>query len=109
MRSLALKCAVGVVIVVGVLGCAKDDADRVGAMINADGESQRPSIRLLDLDGRPVDLWKPDQHAVQVVIFTRTDCPISNQCAPEIGRLYAAYHGAGSQLLPDLRRSTRAT
>jgi peroxiredoxin len=61
----------------------------------AGGEPNRPSVRLPDLDGRPVDLLKPDRSAVTVVVFTRTDCPISNRCASEIRRLHGAYHPRG--------------
>ena len=68
----------------GMFGCNKDVAGRLG---------QRP-IRLLDLDGQPYDLWqKPG--AITVVLFTRSDCPISNRCAPEIRRLCDAYQSRG--------------
>lgn len=51
---------------------------------------------VIDLDGRPTD---PLAHAgVSVLVFTRTDCPISNRYAPELRRLQerftrgAAFH-----------------
>jgi hypothetical protein len=36
----------------------------------------------------------PAAHAV-VLLFTRTDCPISNRYAPEVRRVYEAYSGKG--------------
>lgn len=70
------------VAVLGVLaGCGRDDAGRSSP------------VRLLDLDGRPVDLWQSD--AVTVVVFTRTDCPIANRYAPDVRRLYEAYRPRG--------------
>lgn len=67
-----------------MIGCSKNDVVRVGL--------QR--IQLLDLDGQHFDLWqKPG--AITVVLFTRSDCPISNRSAPEIRRLYDAYNSQG--------------
>jgi hypothetical protein len=85
----------GWVVVLLILGCAKDDCGRSSPTSSPDGESKLPPIRLLDLDGQRFDLWKPDQAVVTVVLFTRTDCPISNQYAPEIRRLYETYHPRG--------------
>ena len=70
------------VAVLGVLaGCAREDA------------RHSPPVRLLDLDGRPVDLWQSD--AVTVVVFTRTDCPIANRYAPDVRWLCEAYRPRG--------------
>jgi hypothetical protein len=91
LRSLSAGCAV----ILFTFGCAKDNCGRTIATTNSGGESNLPAIRLLDLDGRPFDLWKPDQAGVTVVVFTRTDCPISNQYAPEIRRLYETNHPRG--------------
>ena len=50
---------------------------------------------VLDLEGRAVDpLDAPGATAV-VLIFTRTDCPISNRYAPEVRRLYERFHDRG--------------
>jgi cytochrome oxidase Cu insertion factor (SCO1/SenC/PrrC family) len=94
MRSLArLRAGCVVVVACGLLGCGKDDADR---SISAEAEIPKPaSVRLLDLDDQPFDLWAPGRAAITVVLFMRTDCPISNQCAPEIRRLYDIYHARG--------------
>ena len=50
---------------------------------------------MLDLAGRAVDpLAAPDAAAV-VLLFTRTDCPISNRYAPEVRRLFERFHERG--------------
>jgi peroxiredoxin len=68
----------------GIVGCGKVDGTK----------SNQPTIHLLKLDGQPIDLWqKPAK--VTVVLFTRSDCPISNRCAPEIRRLYDTYQARG--------------
>lgn len=41
------------------------------------------------------DLVAPHGEKATVLIFTRTDCPISNRYAPEIQRLYRKYSAEG--------------
>jgi thiol-disulfide isomerase/thioredoxin len=41
------------------------------------------------------DLFSPHGEKAVVLIFTRTDCPISNRYAPEIQRLYRKYSAEG--------------
>jgi hypothetical protein len=41
-----------------------------------------------DLEGSPVDTLATRGAAVSVLVFTRTDCPISNRYAPEVNRLH---------------------
>jgi AhpC/TSA family len=67
-----------------MIGCAKEDTARLS----------QSSIRLLDLSGKPFDLWEQARSAT-VVLFARSDCPISNRFAPEIRRLYETYHSKG--------------
>ncbi len=51
---------------------------------------------VVDLDGRAVDpLSLPAGVRARVLVFTTTDCPISNRYAPEIKRLAAAYRERG--------------
>jgi len=51
---------------------------------------------VVDLDGRAVDpLSLPAGVRAHVLVFTTTDCPISNRYAPEITRLAAAYRERG--------------
>jgi hypothetical protein len=53
------------------------------------------SLKLLDLDGKSVDLRKSSEGRVHVAVFTRSDCPVSNQLAPEIRSLYEKLHSQG--------------
>jgi hypothetical protein len=58
--------------------------------------SAAPPSGVLDLDGRPVDpLTVPGGTRAHVLVFTTTDCPISNRYAPEIKRLASAYAERG--------------
>ncbi len=66
------------------IGCAKEDAPRLSQSM----------IRLLDLEGQPFDLWQ-DPRSITVVLFSRSDCPISNRYAPEIRRIYDEYKPQG--------------
>ena len=51
---------------------------------------------VVDLNGRPVDpLTVPGGTRAHVLVFTTTDCPISNRYAPEIKRLAASYAERG--------------
>jgi len=51
---------------------------------------------VVGLDGRAVDpLAVPTGVRAHVLVFTTTDCPISNRYAPEITRLAAAYANQG--------------
>ena len=70
--------------VAAFLGCG-DSAD---SGKNASGS--------LELDGRPFDLWKGrEASSATVVIFTRSDCPISNRYAPTVRSLCEAYQEEG--------------
>ncbi len=55
-----------------------------------------PSVRLPDLDNRPVDpfLAAEGQQAI-VFLFASVDCPISNRYAPVVQRLYETYSAKG--------------
>jgi hypothetical protein len=46
-----------------------------------------------DLFGKPVHLFPAGHSRITVLIFVRTDCPISNRYAPEIERVYRSYAG----------------
>jgi hypothetical protein len=50
---------------------------------------------VVDLEGRHIDpLRNPGARAV-VLIFARTDCPISNRYAPEVRRLHELFRAQG--------------
>ena len=59
------------------------------------GASDRPSATGIDLTGKQVDPLHSSKKAV-VLIFVRTDCPISNRYAPTIQKLSAKYAAAAS-------------
>lgn len=79
---------------VGLAGCsepAQSPAIVAGANIST-GLGQGS----LELDGRPFDLWQGRESAVAtVLVFSRTDCPISNRYAPTIRSLYEAWRPRG--------------
>lgn len=49
-----------------------------------------PATRVLDLDGQPLDPFASRERAV-LLLFVRTDCPISNRYAPKLGRIAARF------------------
>ncbi len=64
----------------------------------------------IDLAGKPVDPLHADVGKPVVLIFVRTDCPISNRYAPTIQRLSAQYAGKAAFWLvyPDKSESSAA-
>jgi hypothetical protein len=48
-------------------------------------------LRGIDLQGKPVDLAQTAPGQVKVLIFVRTDCPISSRYAPALQRLASIY------------------
>jgi hypothetical protein len=50
---------------------------------------------VVDLDGRAIDPLRVTDARAHVLVFTTTDCPISNRYAPEIKRLATAYGARG--------------
>ncbi|MEY2427569.1 MAG: hypothetical protein QOJ40_454 [Verrucomicrobiota bacterium] len=50
---------------------------------------------VFDLKNRPVNPFHSAGPKAMVLIFVRTDCPISNRYAPEIQRLYQKYASQG--------------
>jgi hypothetical protein len=86
----------GVLLVFSVSGC---DAPSATAT-RPDGINQLNSgesaSTLIGLDGRGFDLWQGDDDAAAtVVVFTRSDCPISNRYAPTIKEMYEEYQPRG--------------
>lgn len=64
----------------------------------------------LDLSGKAVDPLRANPGEAVVLIFIRTDCPISNRYAPTIQRLSAQYAGKAAFWLvyPDKTESSAA-
>jgi len=61
-----------------------------GICSNAADSNQATGV---NLSGQPVDPLKTANGKVTVLIFVRTDCPISNRYAPTIQRLSAQFAG----------------
>src|SRR5262244_2577596 len=53
----------------------------------------------VDLAGKQVDPLKSSPGKVVILIFVRTDCPISNRYAPAIQKLSAEYSGKAAFFL----------
>jgi hypothetical protein len=79
------------------LGCAKTAPPDATASTAEDTSPVDSALQLLDLDNHPVDFWKQSAGQITVVVFTRTDCPISNRAAPEVRRLCEKYGPSGVQ------------
>jgi thiol-disulfide isomerase/thioredoxin len=54
-------------------------------------QAQTSSEGILDLNGRPTDPFREANGKIVVMLFVRTDCPISNRYAPAIQELSARY------------------
>jgi len=53
--------------------------------------AQTPLKGVLDLSDRPADPFQDAKGKIVVLLFVRTDCPISNRYAPEIKELSTRY------------------
>lgn len=60
-----------------------------------DAASQLASFELETVRGEQVRPFASTNGTPQVLLFLRTDCPVSNKYAPEIRRLFEAYHSRG--------------
>jgi len=66
------------------------------AIVMIGRQTSAGSLRVFDLDGRPIDPLAPAPGArATVFVFTATDCPIANRYAPEIQHLARTFAGAG--------------
>jgi len=75
----------------------------------AQAAAARPEV--LDLDGRSVDPLRQPAVKAAVLIFVRTDCPISNRYAPEIERLNRKFSARGVSfwlIYPDSKQPVAA-
>jgi hypothetical protein len=76
----------------------KADAVKAGpppaATPGAAAEPASEPAPLVDLDGRPVDPFAAAA-AATVVLFVRSDCPISNRYAPEVRRIWDDFAARG--------------
>src|SRR5262245_8572950 len=57
-----------------------------------------PTVRLPDLDNRPVDPFLASESSKAIVfLFASVDCPISNRYAPVVRRLHESFASKGVQ------------
>lgn len=54
-----------------------------------------PTAVVFELDHGPIDPLADPTARATVLLFTRSDCPISNRYAPEVARLHAEYGPRG--------------
>jgi peroxiredoxin len=81
--------------VITATGCS--DAGPKAQAAPAPGSALNASaLRLVDLDDKAFDIKGAGQGRVHVVIFTRSDCPVSNRFAPEVRKLYDDFHAKGA-------------
>lgn len=84
------------IILAALLGLSPGCAEKNVKQLDSKTKSNKVTIQLIDLDGQPFEIWNAGRSsAITVVVFTRTDCPISNRYAPEIRQLYEKYHPQG--------------
>jgi peroxiredoxin len=94
-RLIAMVSAFGAIV------CGNESARLDAAPIPTTAAKQAPpsgkekSSGLLDLDGKPFDLRKASTGRVHVVVFTRSDCPVSNRFAPEVRSLCEKFRPQG--------------
>lgn len=50
---------------------------------------------VVDAEDQPFNLWQNLGEKATVLVFTRSDCPISNRYAPTVRSLYDKYHPQG--------------
>ena len=74
------------------------------------GGATQPPATGVDLAGKSVDPLRADPGKPVVLVFIRTDCPISNRYAPTIQRISGQYAGKASFWLvyPDKSESSAA-
>lgn len=72
--------------------------------------SAAAQLKGIDLHGNSIDLAQVNSGKVNVLIFVRTDCPISNRYAPTLQKLSAEYAGKAKFWLvyPDASETAEA-
>lgn len=79
------RASLAIAVITAAFACAGSDAVAAPA-----------SFGVLDLDGRPVDVLTTAGAGPLVLVFVRTDCPISNRYAPELRRLQVRFASRGA-------------
>lgn len=65
------------------------------ATASTDKPSTRAALDFRDLQGQKIDPLRPVPHGANVLIFVRTDCPISNSYAPILNNMVKTYADRG--------------
>ncbi len=96
-QTLLIRARLPVVLSAALAACGCAEQSRTGAELSepTGAETKGESFGLLDLDGSPFNLWRDREVPATVVVFTRSDCPVSNRYAPDIRRLYETFHPRG--------------
>jgi hypothetical protein len=84
-----------VIVLIAFTGCSHRNPEATAPAPQHAVDKSASQIRLLDLDNKSVDLQQECQGRVHVVVFTRSDCPISNRMAPEIRELCRRFESQG--------------
>lgn len=93
--SRTLRCLLGIMAIYALPGCTAGDAGPADSHAGQPSAARKAVTSVEDLDGAAFDFNASIAKAPTVVLFTRSDCPISNRCAPEIARLYEGFHPQG--------------
>jgi thiol-disulfide isomerase/thioredoxin len=80
------------------------------AMSGGTGQAGHPQATGVDLAGLPLDPFEKSQGKLLVLIYVRTDCPISNRYAPTVEALGQKYAGQAVFMLvyPDKTETPQA-
>ena len=79
-RAMRAGAASLTFVLLGVVACSSPPA--------------RAPLQLVDLEGLPVDPFDSST-GIDVFLFTRTDCPVSNRYAPTVRRLFEEFAPRG--------------
>jgi cytochrome oxidase Cu insertion factor (SCO1/SenC/PrrC family) len=90
-----VHCLFLIAVLSGTLSCAHGNRAQIPSSAKSQLETHATPLGLVDLTGDAFDLWQTGGGRLTVVLFTRTDCPISNRYAPEIRRLHEMYSPRG--------------
>ena len=89
MSPIRLEPAGALFLAVALTAACASPAASPGA--SAPGGGAPAALRLLDLEGRPVDPLEASTKPAVCLLLVRVDCPISNRYAPEVRRLAGVF------------------
>src|SRR5215475_3292953 len=95
LESVPIRWFILAALLIAAPGCGKADSSGSATADAATADSKDSPLQLVDLENHSVDFWQQCGGQITVVVFTRTDCPISNRAAPEVRRLCEKYGPSG--------------